>query len=152
MAKTKTVSISSVFPATQDAIWALLTKVETLQYIAASYATFSPVNKDEHMIWQEGTVARFRLRLFGFIPMGVHTIQVDKFDKSSYSVQTIEGNRTVPVWKHKIVLARKDDFSTHYTDEVELGAGCLTGFVYLWSKAFYRHRQRKWIKLLSTTK
>ena len=33
------------------------------------------------------------------------------------------------------------------TDEVEIQAGWKTVFIWLWARAFYTHRQRKWIKL-----
>ena len=35
------------------------------------------------------------------------------------------------------------------TFEVEIGAGWKTAAIWLWVKAFYAHRQRKWIKLLN---
>lgn len=148
MTKTKIVSISSVFPASPEQIWSQLVKVETLQYIAAPYASFRPVNSDESMTWQKGAVSRFYLRIFGFISAGVHEIRVKEFNKTTYTIQTVESNKTVPVWKHKIVLKPIDTLSTCYTDEVELYAGWLTCIVYLWSKMFYRHRQRKWLQLL----
>jgi hypothetical protein len=145
----KVITVSSVFPATPDEIWARLVQVETLQYVAAPYAAFSPVDPEEGTAWEEGAVLRFRLRVCGIIPMGMHTVKVKKFDKASLAVQTVEGNKTVPVWNHKIALVPIDSSSTRYTDEVEIYAGRLTGLVCLWSRSFYRHRQRKWLKLLS---
>lgn len=47
------------------------------------------------------------------------------------------------------MLHSKNSTETEYTDEVEIGAGWKTPFVYLWAKAFYSHRQKKWIKLLN---
>ena len=37
---------------------------------------------------------------------------------------------------------------TEYTDGVDIKAGWKTPFIWIWAKAFYAHRQRKWIKLL----
>ncbi|MBE7004664.1 MAG: hypothetical protein E7425_10385 [Ruminococcaceae bacterium] len=34
-----------------------------------------------------------------------------------------------------------------YTDRVEIRAGWITPFIWLWANAFYAHRQRKWITL-----
>jgi hypothetical protein len=50
----------------------------------------------------------------------------------------------VRVWNHRILLNRLSDTETRYTDEVEIHAGALTPLVWIWSMAFYRHRQRKW--------
>jgi hypothetical protein len=120
-------------------------QVETLRYIAAPWAAFVPVTGER--AWREGTQVRFRLRIFG-LPFGIHTINIHKIDPAALVIQTFEGNRLVPVWNHRIILTPVDEASTRYTDEVEIGAGPLTGAVRLWAGAFYRRRQRKWLKLL----
>ena len=79
------------------------------------------------------------------IPFGTHTIRIERFDEDV--VQSRESNEHVQVWNHRITL--KDlGGQTKYTDEVEIRAGWKTFFVWLWAKAFYAHRQRKWIRLL----
>lgn len=109
---------------------------------------FTPEGITE-MKWREGETAHFHLKLFGFLSFGTHTIHVIEFDKSTYSVYTNEHNKSVPVWNHRINLEETCDGSTEYTDEVELYAGWKTDFVYWWSVLFYRHRQWKWVRLLS---
>jgi ligand-binding SRPBCC domain-containing protein len=146
--RTKTVTVTSVFSAPPDEIWERLTRVETLQYIAAPFASFSPVDPDKEMVWREGETSQFRLRIFGFLPVGVHTIQVCRFDYASYTIDTQEGNKSVPIWNHRITISQAGKNASRYTDDVELGAGWLTGVVYIWSKMFYQHRQRRWVKLL----
>ena len=86
------------------------------------------------------------MRLFGFIPFGTHTIRILRFDPEKISSR--EGNEHVPVWNHDILLVSVDECHTEYTDRVEIRAGWKTLFIWLWSKAFYAHRQRKWIRLL----
>lgn len=54
----------------------------------------------------------------------------------------------MPTWNHRITLDEIDAAHTGCTDEVEIDAGWKTPFVYLWAKAFYAHRQKKWLKLL----
>lgn len=147
--KSKSVIVTSTFHTSADEIWDKLQQLKTLQYITSPYATFSPVC-DTEMTWKKGQVSKFILKLFGFIPMGVHTINVIQFDKSALQIYTNEGNNSVPVWNHKIVLKRIGENQTLYTDEVEISAGWKTAFVYIWSKAFYKHRQKKWSRLLRT--
>ncbi|MDR2110902.1 MAG: hypothetical protein LBP32_06300 [Spirochaetaceae bacterium] len=146
MKQTKIIRVSSTFPAPPDELWPLLLRVDTLRYIAAPYAAFSPLEPGE-MVWREGTAVRFHLRIFG-LPFGIHTIRIHKIDGIAHTIQTYEGNQFVPVWNHRITLEPADGISTIYTDEVEIGAGWKTGVVRLWSGAFYRHRQRKWLKLM----
>ena len=138
---------TSFFPAKRDVVFARLQRLETLQYIAAPYASFTPVDKSADFLWQVGSRSSYRFRLFGLIPYGTHTNRIERFDEEV--VQSRESNEHVPVWNHRITL-RDLGAGTEYTDEVEIKAGWKTPFIWLWAKAFYAHRQRKWIRLLKT--
>ena len=148
MTRTKTVSVSSIFPATPEQIWERIARVETLQYIAAPYATFTPVDESKTLIWQEGEEMRFKLYLFGIFPLGVHTIRIKRFDRATGLISTEEGNQSVPVWNHEIRIRPLEE-GVQYTDTVAIGAGWKTGIVCAWSRLFYRHRQKKWLLLLA---
>lgn len=115
--KTKMVCRKSIFPADIGRVFSLLKKLETLQYIAKPYASFTPVN---------GT--------------GNHTIHVVEFSRDG--IYTNESNTHVPVWNHRIILNTLPDERTEYSDEVEIGAGWKTGVVWLWAKLFI-HTGRK---------
>ena len=136
---------TSVFPADKDAVFQKLRQLSTLQAIAAPFASFEPVG-DGACTWEVGGTSAFRLRLFGCIPFGTHTIHIVRFDPDGVSSR--EGNEHVPAWNHDIRLRPLDDGRTEYTDRVEIHAGWKTAFVWLWAEAFYAHRQRKWIRLL----
>ena len=138
---------SSIFPAPKEEVCLRLQSLETLQYIAAPYATFTPVEKNAGFSWKEGSISSYYFKLFGFFPFGIHTIRIEKFDQNG--IQSREYNKHVPVWDHLIILKDLGD-QTEYTDEVEIHAGWKTFFIWLWAKAFYAHRQRKWIRLLQT--
>jgi ligand-binding SRPBCC domain-containing protein len=148
MTKTKTLTISSVFPAAPEDVWPLLTRVETLRYIAFPYAVFISADGMKRTEWREGETLRFRLRVFGFLPLGIHTIRVAEMNRDTYTIRSQESNHFVPVWNHTITLKPYGENATEYTDTIELGAGRLTEIVAPWSRSFYRHRQRKWRKLL----
>lgn len=139
------VTKTSVFPAGRERIFRELKQLKTLQYIAAPYAAFAPV-EDTAGIWEAGAVSAYRLKLFGLIPFGTHTIRILRFDPDGISSR--EGNPHVPVWNHDITLRPLDSGHTEYTDRVEIQAGWKTVFVWLWANAFYAHRQRRWIRLL----
>lgn len=143
----KTISISTTFNAHPDTVWQLLLKIETLQYIAAPMLTFKSLGSDV-LNWREGDIYRFRIKLFGLISLGEHGIKVMEVSPETLTIYTEENNRMVPVWNHTIRLKQTDDGKTHYTDIVALQAGKQTRMVALWGKLFYKHRQRKWQKLL----
>jgi hypothetical protein len=147
--KTKTVHRTSVFPANIDDVFNELQKLGTLQYIAAPYASFTPMDETKELIWTAGVSYSFRFRLFGVIPYGTHRINVIRFDKEQ--IYTREGNEHVPVWNHEILLKDMGD-CCEYTDNVEIGAGRKTNIIYIWAWFFYRHRQKKWIKMLKRKK
>lgn len=136
---------TSVFPAKREEVFARLQRLETLQFIAAPYASFTPVDHRADFQWQVGSRSTYHFRLFGLIPYGTHTIRIERFDEDV--VQSRESNEHVPVWNHRITLKNLGT-STEYTDEVEIEAGWKTPFIWLWAKAFYAHRQCKWIRLL----
>ncbi len=141
----KTVKRTSIFPASREVVFKKLQQLETLQFIAYPYATFTPANPNGSCIWRPGTSSSYRFRIWGIIPLGVHTINIEKFDIDG--IASKEGNVFVPVWNHKIRLKALGN-RTEYTDEVDIDAGWKTLFVWLWAKAFYAHRQKRWISLL----
>lgn len=145
--KTKTVYRKSTFPSDISSVFTLLTKLETLQYIAKPYASFTPIGANNNIHWEKGQTMSFRFKLFCLIPFGTHTIHVEEF--SVHGIYTHESNTYVPIWNHRIKLSALPEGSTEYSDEVEIGAGWKTGLVWLWARLFYAHRQRKWMKLLA---
>jgi len=136
-----------VLPADRDTVLRLLQRLDTLQYIARPFAAFEPVGAAPAQ-WRPGGAGAYRLRLFGFLPLGTHTITIERFGPDGVSSR--EGNAFVPVWNHEIRLVPRGAERTEYTDSVELHAGWKTPFVWLWAEAFYAHRQRRWRRLLRT--
>ncbi len=147
----KVVKKTSHFPASKHEVYNLLKNFDILSKIAFPYVTFNSLDGDNNINWQVGETYRFKARLIGFIPFGIHTINVVKFDEED-GVYTNEQNTYVPTWNHEVILRKIDENTTEYTDEVEIGAGWKTYFVYLWATLFYRHRQKKWIKILKGMK
>lgn len=139
-----TVKKTSVFPENQKNVFALLQRFDTLAYIAKPYATFKSTDGQIEPVWKVGRNFSFDFKVFGCIRLGVH---VKEFKPEN--IYTNEGNPFCPIWNHRIILKETTDGKTEYTDEVEIGAGWKTPFVYLWAKAFYSHRQKKWVKLLN---
>ncbi|MCK5223235.1 hypothetical protein KAR04_00570 [Candidatus Calescamantes bacterium] len=60
----------------------------------------------------------------------------------------METGKIAKVWNHTIIIEKDTDGNARYTDIVEIKAGVVTFFVYLFAQLFYRHRQRKWKNLL----
>ena len=142
-----TIKKTVAFPVKKSKVFELLQRFNTLAYIAKPYATFESVDGQTEPVWEVGRSFSFDFKMFGFIPLGVHVINIKEFNPDN--IYTNEDNLFCPVWNHRIILKETADGKTEYTDEVEIGAGWKTPFVYLWAKAFYSHRQKKWMKLLN---
>ena len=134
------VSKTSVFPASVSEVFTKLQKPETLRIIADPYLSFEPIGEGEIM-WKADTLSSYRIKLFGSISLGIHTIRIIRFDPDR--IKSLESNDQVPVWNHDITLVRLDESHTQYTDTVEIHAGWKTFFIWLWANAFYSYRQRK---------
>ena len=67
---------SSVFPAGVEVVWEKLQNLSSLQYVAAPFAAFEPADGRNDLIWSCGEIFRFRLRLFGLLSFGIHTIRI----------------------------------------------------------------------------
>lgn len=141
---------TSTFPASREIIWKKLQQLSTLQHIVQPFASFTSLDSTNTVVWCEGETFKFHFKLFCLLPFGIHTINVVQFSEAAHVIYTNEVNTHVPIWNHKIYLKPIDKETTEYTDEVEIYAGWKTTFVYIWAKMFYRHRQKKWIKLLES--
>ena len=137
---------NTVLPARREEVFHKLRQFQTLQYIAAPYASFVPAEGDADMVWKAGSKFCCRFKLFGIVPFGMHVIRIERFDMDV--IQSRESNGHIPVWNHRIILQDRGG-QTGYTDEVEIKAGWKTPFIWIWANMFYAHRQKKWLRLLN---
>lgn len=144
------VLVESTFPAPPDRVWQALRQTATLRHVAAPLIRFRPAEPGGLPAeWDEGSEARLRLYLFGIVPLGRHHIRVVAVDRARGEIRSEESGRLVPVWNHVIRVAPAGGSQSRYADEVELRAGLRTPFVWAFAQLFYRHRQRRWKRLLA---
>ncbi len=136
---------STVLDGSVGDIYSLVTKLSTLSYISRPLLTFTLISEGE-VTWRVGDIHEFRLRSFGFLPMGRHRIEIAKVSENHIS--SVESGTLAKTWLHDIYLSRIDENKTTYTDLVEIKSGILTPFIWIFAKVFYGHRQRRWKKLL----
>jgi hypothetical protein len=55
----------------------------------------------------------------------------------------------IATWDHHIIMRETEDGRTHYTDQVEVKAGRLTPFIWVYASLFYRYRQHRWRRLVA---
>ncbi len=141
--------ISTTFDCTAEQLWNEISRPASLRFVAAPFLHFeSLVAGDLDSEWVVGKTYPLRLSLFGLLPAGEHHITLVTIDREANLIESEESGALAPVWNHTIRFHSLGDSRLHYTDEIEIQAGLLTGGVWAFAHLFYRHRQRRWKILL----
>jgi hypothetical protein len=144
--------ISTVFDCTAEQLWDEISRPASLRFVSAPLLHFEPLVPGElDGEWVVGRTYALRLSLFGFLPAGQHRITLVNIDREANLIESKESGALSPVWNHTIRFQPFGDGRLHYTDEIEIQAGLLTGVVWAFAHVFYRHRQRRWRTLLRST-
>lgn len=92
-----------------------------------------------------------KIYLFGIIPFGKHTIRIS-FPKPNsqnlFQLRDSGGGQVAPTWDHLITIQSISSTWTLYKDDVEIKAGIITFFVWIFAQYYYWHRQRRWKRLV----
>ncbi|MFO7558912.1 MAG: hypothetical protein R6X10_08785 [Desulfobacterales bacterium] len=135
--------ITTVLQETPERISEELKKIDLLKHIAAPILFFEGEGVGS---WKEGSSYTFKLKLFKYIHLGRHEIYVKNLSRTR--LETVENGTMATVWNHEIRLEELTNGHCRYTDEIEIQAGALTLFIWTFAHLFYRHRQRKWKKII----
>lgn len=141
--------ISTRLACTEAELWQKIIEPRSLQFVASPILSFVPAEAGElDGEWQVGRPYPLNLYFMKFIPLGRHTIQLVEIDRDRNIVSSRESGMLARVWNHNIFFQAVAPGLVSYTDEIEIRAGWLTPFIWLFAHVFYRHRQRRWKKLL----
>ncbi len=124
----------------------LVRRSRLLLHVAAPLLVFRPLDPPELPDrWAEGRYL-VQTRLFGRLPLGRQWIVISIIEDgpARYRVRDAGSGSLASTWDHLITIEPIAAARCRYTDEVEVRAGLLTPFVWLFAQMFYRHRQRRW--------
>lgn len=142
--------ITTIMNTTPEKLWKEITKPSSLQYVAAPILYFYPLpGTDLNSKWEINKEYNLKLYFLKFIPFGFHKITVKNIDIPNNEIVSNESGLLAKIWNHTIKFNSINSDQINYTDIIEIRAGLLTIFIWLFSHFFYRHRQRKWKTLLS---
>ncbi|MDO5078160.1 hypothetical protein EII38_03710 [Streptococcus minor] len=145
--KSASFKLTTYFDTPPDKVSKLVKNVATLYFVSSPLLIFRPVKGQElsHQ-WTNGTYW-FHLYLFGFIPLGKQAIVIS-FPKSPVFQILDDGHsQFIKQWRHMITI-KKEGQGTLYEDQLQISAGAFTYLVIVFAQLFYKHRQRRWKKLL----
>jgi hypothetical protein len=143
------IDLTTVLPCSVDDAAAHVVSTRLLQYVAHPLVAFSPVTGTRFpATWTEGT-HWVRLTLFGFLPLGRQAIVISTPSfPGGFAIRDAGHSALIPVWDHLITIEPHQD-GVRYRDQVEVSARVLTPLIWMFAQIFYRHRQRRWLRLAS---
>src|SRR5262249_23839568 len=138
----------SMFDCPPEKVWAELQTSALHREVIRPLMRFRSLDApDASERWSQGGTFHFRCYLFGVIPLGKHTIFIERIDPVAQEIQSREHGALLHRWDHLIRIRPTPDGRTLYADEVEFSAGLLTPLVWAFAQWFYRHRQRRWRRI-----
>lgn len=141
--------LKKTFPASPERVWELAIMLETLQFIARPLLSFKPLDPLPGGVFRAGTCCRFSLRFLGFFPLGIHRILILSCDKREGLIRSFEHGSLTRQWNHTIRMQPAQDGKTLYWDILEIeGVYGITWLITAFAWIFYKHRQRRWLRLL----
>lgn len=145
---------STLLDAKPERVWEELQRPALLEYVSAPLVVFDPIEPESFPERWDEDEYRVAMLLFGVLPLGeqeirISKVRVDDIDGEQFYQLRDDGvGQLVSVWDHLISVRETPDGKTVYTDEIEVDAGALTPLVRLFAALFYRHRQRRWRKVV----
>ena len=143
------VYVESIFDCPPDRVWAELQSPSLLIEVMQPLARVRPVEPAVFPErWEEGKTVYCYCWILGIIPIGRRRLHLERIDGNKMEIQSRESDPVVKRWDHLIKVEPAEGARTRYSDSIEIDAGILTPFVWLWAKGFYLHRQRRWRKIV----
>lgn len=148
--------ISTTLDCTAQRAWAEVKKTKLLLHVTSPLLTFELLEPPELPQTFGDEPLHFKLKLLGLLPIGrqwvVPIIVTDNSTSGAqeYKIRDNGSGSMAKVWDHLITISESADGRTNYSDRVEIQAGVLTPFVWLFANIFYRHRQRRWRRLAAS--
>jgi hypothetical protein len=147
-ALTKRVHLEIELPCSSGDAWQQVVRSDMLKEVSRPLIRFSEIGG--HTLpdtWQQGSTIRIKCWLFGVIPLATRTLLFERVDDDAREIQTREHDRMIRRWDHLIAIRKGNGETALYSDTVEIDAGLLTLPVWLFAQWFYRHRQRRWLRI-----
>jgi hypothetical protein len=139
------VYVESLLACSPEKVWEEVQRPALHREIVRPLFRFVPADPPQFPErWLEGATMHFKGYLFGIIPLGTHTIFLERIDAAAREIQSRESEPLVRRWDHLVRVRPSGDRQVLYSDEILIDAGWLTPFVWLFAQWFYRHRQRRW--------
>ena len=142
-----------LLPCSPQRCFAEVETSQLLRYVSSPLVRFAAIDPPElPERWAEASY-KVGLRILGRIPFGSQVIQISR---GAFSDNETGFRASLRDNGHSALVARWDHWITiesapggcRYTDTVDIQAGIFTPLVWAFAWVFYRHRQRRWQRLV----
>jgi hypothetical protein len=139
-------SAVSELDAPAERVWSEVRTTRLFAHVTAPLVAFAPV--DPPRLPDAWTAGRFlvAMKLFGAVPLGTQWIVPELVEPDGGQRWTLVDHGVGGLakrWEHRITVEALPDGRARYTDAVDVGAGVLTPFVWLFARLLFAHRQRR---------
>ncbi|RRD94447.1 hypothetical protein EII17_08090 [Clostridiales bacterium COT073_COT-073] len=138
------VTVETVFECSAKWLFEEVQKTSSFLYITAPLMKFVPCNRCWNKRWKQKNY-EMKMFLFGVLPLGKYWICIEK-DLDAMTIRDNGKGDRISKWDHLITIAPLGEQKTKYCDQIDIEAGVVTVFVYLFVQLFYRYRQSRWRK------
>ena len=129
-----------------ETAWTLVKKPATLVYVARGFLKFSEAGHFP-LEWAQGQKLQTRLWFFYIFPgWWQHRMEAVEVDDIQRVIRSHESGFCY-TWDHTIRIVETHS-GCEYSDEIDIQAGLMTIFVWLYANVFYRYRQARWRRLV----
>src|SRR5262245_56424301 len=113
------VYVESVLPCPPEKAWQEVQRPALQRRVSRPLSRFGPADPPRLPERRpEGATLRFKIYLFGIIPLGTHTIFLERIDPAAREIQSRESERLVRRWDHLVRVRPTGDGRTRYSDEI----------------------------------
>jgi hypothetical protein len=141
------VDVSKTLDCSATKAWNEVQKTSLHRHIIWPLARIEPVGSSPFPErWTEGLTVQCKLLVFQVIPIGVHTLYLERIDQKNYEIQSREYDPVRITWfqSSRSITADASTVTSILTPATSPFA------VWGWANWFYRHRQRRWRALAKT--
>ena len=140
-----TIELSTRLDASPDLVWECVNTPRLLQYVAAGWLKFLPIDPPAFPERWEDREYRLALRAFGLLPLGWQIVGIER-PRAEDGRRILRDNGRSPLlrcWDHRIIVEADPAGGTRYSDRVSIEAGILTVPITVFARGFFAHRQRR---------
>lgn len=138
------VALTTELPMSAETAAALARKPTTMTHVLSPILRFYRLEFPEH--FEVGTQASGRLWWFGVIPSWTHHLTIKQLDATE--IYTNEHGGPARTRNHRLTFEPIDEHHCRYTDEIETDDGLRGAPTRLFIRLMFRHRHRRWHRLV----